>query len=198
MLDLLDPPAIVLSEEELRTITRYRQPSRQLNELHRQGFHRARKGGSNPVTDIPTMTLKARTRYITDSELRRIKVAANHGEDGLRTRCGLMLCALIDMAYLTGQRIGDLLALEWEQVKEDGILFVPTKTEKSTGAAVLIEWTPRLLNVVERLRVVRRERRGFVPQIFTTQAGAAYTLLGSVIGLETCRQASRGGRRALP
>ena len=44
MFDLLDPPAIVLSEDELRTITRYRQPSRQLNELHRQGFHRARKG----------------------------------------------------------------------------------------------------------------------------------------------------------
>ena len=138
-----------------------------------------RAPGSNPVTDVPTMTLKARTRYVTDSELRRIKVAANYGEDGLRTRSGLMLCALIDMAYLTGQRIGDLLALEWEQVKEDGILFVPTKTEKSSGAAVLIEWTPRLLNVIERLKVLRRERRGFVPQIFTTQTGAAYTYWGA-------------------
>jgi len=43
MLDSLNRHAIVLSEDELRTITRYSQPSRQLNELHRQGFHRARK-----------------------------------------------------------------------------------------------------------------------------------------------------------
>ena len=44
MLDSLNQTAIVLSEDELRTITRYSQPSRQLDELLRQGFHRARKG----------------------------------------------------------------------------------------------------------------------------------------------------------
>ena len=138
-----------------------------------------RPPGSNPVTDVPTMTLKARTRYISDSELRRIKVAANYGDDGLRTRSGLMLCALVDMAYLTGQRIGDLLTLEWEQVKDGGILFVPKKTEKNTGASVLIEWTPRLTNVIERLKVLRKERRGFAPQLFTTQVGSAYTYWGA-------------------
>lgn len=138
-----------------------------------------RPAGSNPVTDIPPLTLKARTRYITDSELRRIKVAANYGDDGLRTRSGPMLCALVDVAYLTGQRIGDLLALEWSQVKDDGILFVPAKTKDTTGAAVLIEWTPKLSAVVERLKALRKERRGFAPQIFTTQDGKAYSYWGA-------------------
>lgn len=134
-----------------------------------------RDAGTNPVTDVRTMTVKARTRYITDSELRRIKVSAFHGDDGLRTRSGPMLCALVDMAYLTGQRIGDLLVLEWSQVVDAGIRFQTRKTD----AAVLIEWTPKLVNVVERLRDLRRERRGFAPQVFTTQAGQPYSYWGA-------------------
>jgi hypothetical protein len=39
-----DRNTIVLSDDELRMITRYSQPSKQLFELHRQGFHRARLG----------------------------------------------------------------------------------------------------------------------------------------------------------
>lgn len=138
-----------------------------------------RPAGSNPVSDVPTMRVKARTRYITDSELRRIKVAAMHGDDGLRTRSGPMLCALIDVAYLTGQRIGDLLALEWPQIKDGGILFSPAKTMGSTGAAVLIEWTPRLRNAIERLKALRKERRAFGPRVFTTQDGKAYSYWGA-------------------
>lgn len=129
--------------------------------------------------EVPTMKVKARTRYIGDSELRRIKIAANYGDDGLRTRSGPMLCALVDMAYLTGQRIGDLLTLERTAVKETGILFEPAKTKESTGATVLIEWTPKLRNVVERLKALRKERRGFAPQVFTTQDGKAYTYWGA-------------------
>jgi hypothetical protein len=34
------------------------------------------------------MPVKARDRYPTDSELRRIKVAAFYGKDGKRTRMG--------------------------------------------------------------------------------------------------------------
>lgn len=138
-----------------------------------------RPAGSNPVTDVPTMRVKARTRYITDSELRRIKIAAHYGDDGLRTRSGPMLCALIDMAYLTGQRIGDLLALEWSQIKDSGILFRPAKTQDSTGASVLINWTPRLRDVIGRLKELRKARRSFAPQVFTTQDGKAYSYWGA-------------------
>lgn len=138
-----------------------------------------RPAGSNPVTDVPALTLKPRRRYISDSELRRIKVAAHHSDDDKRTRSGPMLCALIDMAYLTGQRIGDLLSLEWSQVKDAGILFQPAKTKASTGAAVLIEWTPKLLDLIARLKALRKERRGFVAQVFTTQTGQPYGYWGA-------------------
>lgn len=40
---------IVLNEDELYRITRYRSPSKQLAELHRQGFCRARKGRTGGV-----------------------------------------------------------------------------------------------------------------------------------------------------
>lgn len=35
---------LTLTADELRTLTGYAQPSKQLAELHRQGFHRARIG----------------------------------------------------------------------------------------------------------------------------------------------------------
>ncbi len=147
-----------------------------LRELMRYAEERGhREPGSNPVTALRTMSTPARTRYITDSELRRIKVAGVKGLDGKNTRSGPMLCALVDMAYLTGQRIGDLLTLEWAQLGRDGIAF---KTAK-TGAAVLIEWTPRLRDVERRLKALRVKRAGFAPQLFTTQDGKAYTYWGA-------------------
>lgn len=111
-----------------------------------------RPAGSNPVDPVKTKKVKARTRYITDSELRRIKVAACYGDDGNRTRSGHTICCLIDMAYLTGQRISDLLTLEWAQIRKEGILFEPAKTADSTAVRILIEWTPKLKAVIERLK----------------------------------------------
>lgn len=35
--------SLILSAEEIQTVTRYRQPAAQLRELHRQGFWRARR-----------------------------------------------------------------------------------------------------------------------------------------------------------
>lgn len=40
-------PSVTLSAEELRELTGYRAPSKQLQELHRQGFWRARRA---PIT----------------------------------------------------------------------------------------------------------------------------------------------------
>jgi integrase len=145
----------------------------------------------NPVDHIPTMTERARDVYITDSQRRRIKVAAMYGDDGKRTRSGEMLCALIDMAYLTGQRIGDLLELRWSRqqalgkdatsviapyVGEDGIYFKPSKTSGSTGAKVMIEWTPKLQDVMRRLRAVKKRNLQFV---FITQDAQRYTYWGA-------------------
>ena len=122
---------------------------------------------SNPCDHIRTMPTPARTRYLTDSELRRIKVGGLYGDDGKRTRSGQMLAALVDVAYLTGQRISDLLALRWQRdpdnpdvphVTDAGLRFRPEKTRKSTGAAVIITWTPRLRDAIDRIRRLQAER----------------------------------------
>ncbi len=142
-----------------------------------------REPGTNPVDSLRTMPLKARSRYITDSELRRIKIGAvysnPHPTKGYRTknRSGLMLCALIDMAYLTGQRIGDLLSMEWADIGRDGILFEPSKVAGSTGAKVLIEWTPKLRALVARLKVLKC--RDITRWMFTTQGGQQFTYSGA-------------------
>lgn len=137
--------------------------------------------GTNPVASIKRMATPARTRYPTDSEVRRIKFHAMIGRPDRwgnrnRTRSGPVLAALIDLAYLTGQRVGDLLELRWNKraatndageviapyIAADGIHFRPSKTEKSTGVMVRITWTPRLKAVMERIEKIGRRNMLYV------------------------------------
>jgi len=156
-----------------RTYNAYRSALRELMRFaEERGF---RDAGSNPTAAVKPMTIQKRGRYITDSEMRRIKVGAMYGKDGARTRSGPMLCALIDLAYLTGQRIGDLLTLEWSALGQDGIAFEPAKVAKSTRVRVIIEWTPRLREVIDRLRAFKKV--GF-KRVITTQEGQPYTYSG--------------------
>lgn len=158
-----------------------------------------RKAGSNPVQAIKRMPTPARKKYITDSELRRIKIAALVAMVNSRTldptkqrkytSSGPAVCAMIDMAYLTGQRIGDLLELRWSKkaatnaegeveapyICPDGIYFHPDKTAGSTGAKVLITWTPKLKALVERIKGFARQN---VRWVFTTQEAQPYTYSG--------------------
>ncbi|MCC2673086.1 MAG: integrase [Ramlibacter sp.] len=157
-----------------------------LRELMRFAEERGyRPAGSNPVDSIKTLPTPARDRYPTDSELRRIKVAAFYGADGKRTRQGATIAALIDLAYLTGQRIGDLLDLRWTKkaalnekglveaayIADEGIYFKPGKTATSTGAKVLIEWTPRLRDTVARIEKIGRRNLRWV---ITSQEAQRY------------------------
>lgn len=180
---------LVAYRDRPRTHNAYRSMLRELMRFaEEQGY---RDPGTNPVDSIRTMSVKARDRYITDSELRRIKVAAMYGEDNKRTRSGAMLCALVDLAYLTGQRIGDLLDLRWNKraatnAKGEieaayiddvhGIYFHPAKTAKTTGARVLIAWTPKLREVIKRIETMKRKNLRYV---ITTQDSQPYTYSGA-------------------
>ena len=173
------PPHVIEFLKSFRPMPRsYNAYRSHIRELMRYAEERGwREPGTNPVDSLRTMKLVARNRYISDSELRRIKVAICYGDDGLRTRSGRMICALVDMAYLTGQRIGDLLTMEWSEIKEAGILFQPAKVAGSTGAKVLIEWSPKLRDVVARLKVLKR--RDITQYLFTTQQGQLFTYSGA-------------------
>jgi len=99
-------------------------------------------------------------------------------QEAIDTRSGPMLCALIDMGYLTGQAIGDLLALEWTDLGRDGIFFARAMVSKSTNAKVVIGWTPKLRDVERRLKELRKERRAFGTKVFCRQDGQPYTYSG--------------------
>ena len=175
-----------------RTFNAYRA---QLRELMRFAEEKGlRLPGTNPLQAIRTMRTPPRDRYITDSELRRIKVAAmrdgrrNDPNDGETTRSGPMLCALIDMAYLTGQAIGDLLRLEWRQIGAHGIQFARGKVSKTTKAKVTIEWTTKLEDVVRRLKDLRKDRRAFGSRVFVRQDGQPYTYWGASSAWQRARE----------
>lgn len=183
----LETPACVTFLKQFRDKPRTHNEMRaSLRELMRFAEEKGyRPAGSNPVQAIKTMKVRARKRYPTDSELRRIKVAAHYGKDGKRTRMGPTIAALIDLAYLTGQRIGDLLDLRWNRaaaldkagneeagyIATEGIYFQPSKTEGSTGAKVLITWTPKLKAAVERIEKIGRRNLRWV---ITSQEAQQY------------------------
>ena len=91
-----------------------------------------------------------RDRYLTDSEIIKIKHGALTGKDERDNVSGPMVCAFIDLALATAQRVGDLLALDWSDVSDAGIYFHPAKTVNSTGVRLLIEMSPILSEILDR------------------------------------------------
>lgn len=173
------PPAIMDFLAHFRGMARTHNAYRSmLRELMRYAEQRGfRQPGTNPVDSLKTMKTKPRRRYITDSELRRIKVGICYGKDGKRTPSGPMICCLVEMAYLTGQRASDLLGMEWSEISKRGILFQPGKTLESTGVEILIEWTPRLERLVARLKAFKHTN---LRHVFCKQNGQRYTYSGAV------------------
>ena len=84
-----------------------------------------------------------RTRHLSDAEFQAIKAAANPS-----TR------AIIDVCYLTAQRISDVLAVKHKDISEEGIYFKPAKTKGSTGKQLLVAMTPDLKAAIERARAL--------------------------------------------
>jgi integrase len=130
-----------------------------LSTVFRYGIRRGLRD-NNPTRDIENLVEPRRKRYITDDELRRILKAAPP-----------MLGCLVGLAALTGQRISDLLTLEWSAVSDEtvllhemeyvselsdaGLLFYPSKTRKSTGKRVPIRISEQLRMMLIRAREIQ-------------------------------------------
>lgn len=95
---------------------------------------------SNPVKDIDPFPEKRRGRYLTDQEYLAIKARLNPQ----------MQC-IMDMAYLTGQRIGDVLAIRRADIEGDTIRFEQAKT----GNRVEIT-TEGVQEIAERAKGLRK------------------------------------------
>jgi integrase len=98
---------------------------------------------ANPCAAVERLAEGRRKRYITDDEFRAIYAQA-----------GPRLQVIMDLQYLTGQRISDVLSLKRKQLTPAGILLSPQKTKHSTGVEMLLKWTPQLRAVVERAKTL--------------------------------------------
>lgn len=91
----------------------------------------------NPCLEVKRNPSKPRTRYITAEEF---KIFQDFVPDPLKLA--------MELSYLTYQRQGDILALTWENVREDGIYIQQGKT----GKKLLIRYTPTVRELLQRCR----------------------------------------------
>lgn len=101
---------------------------------------------TNPVVGVRRLKEAKRTRLITPAEFDLIRGAGSP-----------RLQAVMDVLYLTGQRIGDVLATDPSAMLEQGLSVVQEKT----GARLVVRWTPGLKAAVARLLVVRGRRLSY-------------------------------------
>jgi integrase len=89
---------------------------------------------ANPCSDLPQRPRSKRTRRVTLDEYRRI-----HEHASPRLQATMDLCAI------TGQRIGDVLALRRDALRPDGVRF----RQRKTGAELVVAWTAELRAAVD-------------------------------------------------
>jgi integrase len=97
----------------------------------------------NPAKEVEPLREAKRDRYITDEEFARIYDAAPP-----------VVQIFMGLAYLTGQRIGDVLGIKHADLLEQGIAFRQQKTD----ARLIIAWTPELRAIVQRAKDLRQVR----------------------------------------
>jgi integrase len=118
---------------------------------------------ANPAIGVARHIEGKRERYITDAEYRAIWL---HSGGRLRV--------VMDLCYLTGQRISDVLRIRHADLTDAGIAF----RQQKTGAKLLVRWTPDLKDAVERAKALHgnvraltllHNRRGKAPDYSTVK-----------------------------
>lgn len=119
---------------------------------------------SNPFLGVRRHAEARRERLLTVEEFERIHAAA-----------GPRLRVVMELAYLTGQRIGDVLAIRRADLLGEGIAF----DQQKTGARLVVRWSPALRQTVERANALGGNvraltllynRRGKAPDYKTVRA----------------------------
>ncbi len=121
--------------------------------------------GHNPVANIAPKKQQMRLRIVTDDEVAALKASAL-----LQSRNGSALVRMIDLAMLTGQRIGDVLRMRWQDVGPDGV----SVTQGKGAVRLLIEWSPALRAAVDAC-AGEGDRIG---HLLKTQSGHGYRYAG--------------------
>lgn len=113
---------------------------------------------SNPVTSVPPLKTKRRDRYITEQEFQAIRAKATP-----------TLQAIMDICYITGQRIGDVLKIRHSDIEDDGICV----QQEKTGNRLKIRMTADLRDAIGQARALHRSVKGF--HLFHTRQGKPFS-----------------------
>lgn len=119
-----------------------------MRNVMKQVFSRAVIAGKcdvNPVQFVPPRATAKRSRYLTDAEYFAIQAKATP-----------TLAAIMDVCYLTGQRIGDVLAIRLQEIEDDGIRF----EQQKTGNRLKVAMTPDLQAAISRAKALHTSVRG--------------------------------------
>ncbi|MDE3023237.1 MAG: tyrosine-type recombinase/integrase [Pseudomonadota bacterium] len=130
---------------------------------------------SNPAREISLSTPPKRDVYMTDKQYNQIKKALLFGNDGKPTRTGEMVQCYMDLLYLLYQRGTDVRLLRWDQIKDDGIMFKPSKTERTSGIKVLIPISDDMQKVFAKLKDLSKMRSIY---LIHTEHGQPYSANG--------------------
>ncbi len=153
--------------------------SAQTYKAHLARFFRwcRRKGfmDQNPASDIEVEEPPKRKVVITNDQYHKIRDQLLVGDDGKPTRTGQMVQVYMDLLYLVYQRGTDVRLLKWREISDEGIIFTPTKTQRSSGKAVRIPVTEEIRAVLTRARSVAKCRSDFV---ISNAKGKPYTAHG--------------------
>lgn len=122
------------------------------------------RDGANPVVNVPGKSTPGRKRHATDAEIAAVKKAA------LTKRNGVALVQMIDLALLTGQRIGDIVAWRWQDVTDTALMV----EQRKTGKRLAIELTPALRAVLADCA----RGKDKIGHILKTQSGSGFTYAG--------------------
>src|SRR5690606_17046925 len=112
----------------------------------------------NPCRDVKRPKNPPRDRYITNEEF-----------DAVHAIMPPRMKIAMELALLTCQRQGDLLALKWADVKDDGIYF----RQQKTGQGRIVERTEALNDVLDRAKKLVPQ----VPKVYVlhTRKGKPYS-----------------------
>jgi integrase len=93
----------------------------------------------NPCIGVKRLPEAKRKRLLSDDEWSAIHKAA-----------GPRLRIIMELQYLTGQRISDVLKIRRNQITDEGIAF----KQQKTGATLVVRWSPDLRATVEAAKAL--------------------------------------------
>ena len=77
--------------------------------------------------------------------------------------------AIMDICYLTGQRIGDVLSIKYSDLSDEGIAFIQEKT----STRLTVAWSPDLRTAVDTAKSLHQSVKGMT--LFHTRDGGKYS-----------------------